>query len=78
MGVYRHSAHAVTAEVPHCVDHQVSASGVAWGYRGACTRGHPADPSVGTVDEQTIREYIENQQWDEDVEGFKITAPREP
>ncbi len=34
--------------------------------------------SVGGVDDQTIREYIENQRWDEDVEGFKITAPREP
>jgi hypothetical protein len=30
------------------------------------------------VDEKTIREYIENQRWDEDVEGFKITAPTEP
>ena len=34
--------------------------------------------SVGTVDEKTIREYIENQRWDQDAEGFKITAPREP
>ncbi len=34
--------------------------------------------SVGAVDEQTIKEYIEDQRWDEDVEGFKITAPREP
>src|SRR5438445_13430637 len=34
--------------------------------------------SVGTVDEKTILEYIENQQWDEDQEGFKITVPREP
>jgi len=34
--------------------------------------------SVGAVDEQTIREYIENQRWDEDVDGFKITAPTEP
>ncbi len=33
---------------------------------------------VGAVDEATIRAYIENQQWDEDVEGFKITGPREP
>ena len=41
----------------------------ARGYYGA---------SVGAVDEQTIREYIENQRWDEDVEGFKITAPPEP
>ena len=34
--------------------------------------------SVGAVDEQTIKEYIENQRWDEDDQGFKITAPREP
>ena len=34
--------------------------------------------SGGAVDEATSRAYIENQQWDEDVEGFKITGPREP
>ena len=34
--------------------------------------------SVGAVDERTIREYIENQRWDEDVEGFTITAATEP
>ena len=34
--------------------------------------------SVGTVDEKTIMEYIENQRWDEDEGGFKITVPREP
>jgi len=34
--------------------------------------------SVGTVDEKMIMEYIENQKWDEDQEGFKITVPREP
>ena len=34
--------------------------------------------TVGEVDEKTIREYIENQKWDEDEEGFKITAPSEP
>lgn len=34
--------------------------------------------SVGTVDEKTIREYTENQRWDEDVDGFKITEPTEP
>jgi len=26
----------------------------------------------------TIREYIENQKWDQDDQGFKITAPTEP
>jgi putative transposase len=34
--------------------------------------------TVGAVDETTIREYIENQKWDEDDHGFKITAPAEP
>ena len=34
--------------------------------------------TVGAVDEKRIREYIENQKWDEDEEGFKITAPTEP
>jgi putative transposase len=34
--------------------------------------------TVGAVDEQTIREYIENQRWDDDGESFKITAPTEP
>jgi len=33
---------------------------------------------VGAVDEQTIQQYIENQRWDEDDQGFKITAPGEP
>jgi len=33
---------------------------------------------VGAVDETTIRQYIENQKWDEDDQGFKITAPAEP
>lgn len=34
--------------------------------------------SVGAVDEDTIRRYIENQQWDDPGENFKITAPTEP
>ena len=34
--------------------------------------------TVGAVDEKTIREYIENQKWDEDDQGFKIVAPAEP
>ena len=34
--------------------------------------------SVGAVDEETIKKYIENQQWDEEDQGFKITAPSEP
>jgi putative transposase len=34
--------------------------------------------SVGAVDEDTIKKYIENQKWDEDDQGFKVTAPTEP
>ena len=34
--------------------------------------------TVGAVDEKTIMEYIENQKWEDDAEGFKITAPPEP
>ena len=35
-------------------------------------------PTVRAVDEQTIQAYIENQKWEEDDQGFKITAPTEP
>jgi len=34
--------------------------------------------TVGAVDEATIKAYIESQKWDEDDQGFKITAPAEP
>jgi len=34
--------------------------------------------TVGAVDEEMIKAYIENQKWDEDDQGFKITAPTEP
>ena len=34
--------------------------------------------TVGAVDEKTIQEYTENQRWDADDQGFKITAPAEP
>ena len=34
--------------------------------------------TVGAVDEATIKAYIENQKWDEDDQGFKITAPTKP
>jgi putative transposase len=34
--------------------------------------------TVAAVGEQTIKAYIENQKWDEDDQGFKITAPTEP
>jgi len=34
--------------------------------------------TVGAVDEATIKANIESQTWDEDEQGFKITAPTEP
>jgi hypothetical protein len=34
--------------------------------------------SVGAVDEKAIWEYIENQRWDEQMDGFTVTAPTEP
>ena len=34
--------------------------------------------SVGVVDEDTIKRYIENQQWKDPGENFKITTPSEP
>ncbi len=34
--------------------------------------------TVGAVDEETVKAYIENQRWDEDDQGFKVTAPTEP
>ena len=34
--------------------------------------------TVGAVDEATIKAYIESQQWDEDDQGFKITATTKP
>lgn len=34
--------------------------------------------TVGAVDEETIKHYIETQKWDEDDQGFKITAPAKP
>ena len=34
--------------------------------------------TVGAVDEKTVMAYIESQKWDEDVDGFKVTAPTEP
>ena len=32
----------------------------------------------GAVDQETIKKYIESQQWHDDAEGFKITAPTKP
>ena len=34
--------------------------------------------TVGAVDERTVMQYIESQKWDQDDEGFKVTAPTEP
>ena len=34
--------------------------------------------TVGAVNEDTVREYIESQKWDEVVEGFRVIAPESP
>jgi len=34
--------------------------------------------TVGAVDEQMIKAYLEKQKWDEEDQGFKITTPTEP
>jgi hypothetical protein len=34
--------------------------------------------SILAIAEATIKAYIESQKWDEDDQGFKITAPTEP
>ena len=34
--------------------------------------------TVGAVGEETIKRYIEGQKWEDDQEGFKITAPSKP
>jgi hypothetical protein len=34
--------------------------------------------TVGAVDEATFKACIENKKWNDDEEGFKITAPTEP
>jgi putative transposase len=34
--------------------------------------------SLGVVDEDTIKKYIESQKWEDEDQGFKITAPSEP
>jgi putative transposase len=46
-----------------------------WGQLWAC--GYFC-ATVGAVDEATTKAYIESQKWDEDDQGFKITAPAEP
>ncbi len=34
--------------------------------------------TVGAVNEETVRESIESQTWDGDVEGFQVVAPESP
>ena len=34
--------------------------------------------TVGAVDKQTVREYIEGQKWHAEVEGFRVVAPESP
>ena len=46
-----------------------------WGRH--CGRGDCC-ATVGAVDKQTVREYLEKQRWAADEEAFKITAPPEP
>jgi REP element-mobilizing transposase RayT len=41
------------------------------------TRGYFC-ATVGAVDEKTVMAYIESQKWDQDDEGFKVTAPTQP
>jgi putative transposase len=54
-------------------------SGVAQAVLGATSVGAGLLlRDVGAVDEAMIKAYIENQKWDEDDQGFKITAPTEP
>ena len=33
--------------------------------------------NVGAVDEETIQKYIVSERWDDDDQGFQITAPTE-
>jgi putative transposase len=47
-----------------------------WG-PGLWARGYFC-ASVGAVDEDRIKKYIESQKWDEEDQGFKIIAPTEP
>jgi len=47
-----------------------------WGHH-LWARGYFSS-SVDAVLEETIRKYIESQEWDEENQGFKITAPTEP
>ena len=56
------------------------ASSASTGLCGGCRAiGIPtATATVGAVDESTIKAYIENQKWEDDDEGFKITARTEP
>ena len=53
------------------------ANSASTGLCGGCrVIGIPtATATVGAVDEETIKKYIENQQWDQDDQGFKITVP---
>ena len=44
----------------------------------ACVGSRLFCATVGAVDEETIKHYIETQKWDEDDQGFKITAPAKP
>ena len=70
MAEYRQSAHAVFDLKYHMIWCAVLGTTYV-GTRVFCA-------TVGAVDEATIKAYIESQQWDEDDQGFKITATTEP
>jgi hypothetical protein len=70
----RNSMHA--KEFNHYYTFRIGARKRYWGQH-LWARGYLC-ATVGAVDEQTIKAYIENQKWDEDEQGFKITAPTEP
>jgi putative transposase len=47
-----------------------------WARGYFCATGGAVDE--GTIKAYTIKAYIANQTWDEDDQGFKITAPTDP
>jgi Transposase IS200 like len=48
------------------------------GETGAVSEGPVVTPVAGRIWETTIKKYIESQRWDDEDQGFKITAPTEP
>jgi hypothetical protein len=48
------------------------------GRRGQHLWAHGYFCAVGAVAELTVMQYAESQKWDQDDEGFKVTAPTQP